>query len=109
MGTLMNALSILDNVRRRTICGGILPCKVWLRNFKSIWEKGTEQSRFPCITFCEGMVPDVESPFLGLENVEISNNQSHQGLQGSNVASEEKYGVVFHADPSMPGQVQNGR
>ena len=31
------------------------------------------QSRFPCITFCEGLVPDAEPPFLKLATVEVPN------------------------------------
>ena len=41
-----------------------------------MWEKGTEQSRFPCITFCEDLVPDAEPPFLRLANVEVPHNHS---------------------------------
>ena len=66
-------------------------------------KKERKRAVFPCITFCEGLIPDVESPFLGLANVEVSNNHS-QGLQGSK-ANEEKYGVTFHAGPSSPGRV----
>ena len=34
-------------------------------------EKSAEKSRFPCITFCEGLVPDSEPLLLGLANIGI--------------------------------------
>ena len=36
-------------------------------------KKSTEQGRFPCVTFCEGLVPDAEPPFLRVANVEGAN------------------------------------
>ena len=75
MGTLMNALSILDRMRYVPSAAVSFHCNVWLRNFKSLWEKGAERSCFQCITFCEGLVPDAEPPFLGPANVAIPKNQ----------------------------------
>ena len=45
----------------RTIGDGIVPCKVWLLNFRSMWETGTEHIRLPCITFCECVVRSFET------------------------------------------------
>ena len=38
--------------------------------------KRERKSRFPRVTFCEGLIPGVESPFLGLANIEVTNNHT---------------------------------
>ena len=57
------------------------------------------------MTFSEGLIPDVESFFLKLADVEVTNDHA-KGLGGS-VANEEKYDVVSNEDSSISGQVQN--
>ena len=71
MGTLMNALSILDRIRRVPSAAVSFLVKFGCAISTVCGKKGTEQSRFPCTTFCEGLVLDAEPPFLRLANVEI--------------------------------------
>ena len=48
-----------------TIRGGMLPCKIGCAISRACGKKESEKSRFPRIPFCEGLIPHVESPFLG--------------------------------------------
>ena len=50
--------------------------KIRVRNFKDMREIKPEKSCFPRITFCESLFSNVESPFLGLADVEVTNNHS---------------------------------
>ena len=79
MGTLMNALSILDRVRSVPSAAVsflvIFGCAI-----SRACGKRAEQSRSPYITFCEGLVPDAVPSFFGVANVEVPNNNP-QDLQ----------------------------
>ena len=108
MGTLMNGLSILGrvrSVRSAAVC--------FLVNFgcaisRACGKKGTEQSRFPCITFCEDLVPDAEPPFLRLANVEVPNNHpkdfrttgpmENNATLPSTKVSQDQVGLKVHVD-----------
>ena len=108
MGTSMNALSILERLRSVPSVAVAFLVNFWLRNLKNMWEKGAEQSRFPCITFCEVLVPDAEPPFLRLANVEIPNNHpmtfgttwpvKSDATQPFTKVSQEKVGLKVHVD-----------
>ena len=50
-----------------------LPCKVRLRNFKDMRKNVNGKGKLRCITLCKVLVPDVESPFLRLTNIEVTN------------------------------------
>ena len=76
MGTLMNALSIVDSVRRvPSVATSFLvtPGSTIPRAYGTKYEN-TGYS--PCITFCERLVRNVEPPFLRLANVEITKNNT---------------------------------
>ena len=49
---------------------------------------GTEKRRFPRITFCEGLIPDVEYSILGLANIEVTHNHT-KGFRGSEANAEK--------------------
>ena len=57
-----------------TIGCSILPCEVWLCDFKDMREKGTDKGSLPCITIGESPVPNIESSFLGFTSVEVAIN-----------------------------------
>ena len=67
---------ILDRVRIVPSAAESFLAKVGLRNFKDLREKRTEKGRIPRITFSEDLVPDAESSFVGLADIEVANNHA---------------------------------
>ena len=105
MGTIMNALSILSSVRNAPSAAVSFLVKFGCAISRACGKKGTEQFCFPCSTFCEGLIPDVESPFLGLANVEISNDHP----KGFKLMWPVKRNTVLSFAQIPQYQVRNGR
>ena len=72
----MKALSILDRVRGVPSAAASFLVEFGYAFFQGIGQEGSEESRLPCITFCEGLVGNIESTFLRLEKVDIANNNT---------------------------------
>ena len=49
--------------------------KLGCASLRTCREIRLEKSRFPHIPFCESLVPDVESPILGLADIQVTNNR----------------------------------
>ena len=69
----MNALSILDRVRIVPSAAESFLVKSGCAISRTCGKKDRKNGRFPRITHGEGLVPDVESSFLGFTNVEVTN------------------------------------
>ena len=75
--------------------------------FQGHAEERNGKEPFSRVTFCEGLISDVEPSFLGLTDIEVT-NENIKGF-GGNEGNEGKYGVIFRVEPSIPGQVRNRR
>ena len=105
IGRLINAMSIQDRVRVVPSAAVSFLVNSGCAISRTLREERTEQGRFPRITFCEGLIPDAESSFLWLADVEVTNDHA-KGL-AELWPMKKKKDVVSHEDSSISGQVQN--
>ena len=79
-GHMDNALSILDRVRSVPPAAVSFLVKFFCAISRACGKNVRSRAVFPCITFCEGLVPDAEPTFLRFANVEIPNSH-HKTLK----------------------------
>ena len=89
-GTLMNALSILDRLRGVSSAAVSLPCSLVAQFQEHLGKKVRNRAVFPCITFCEGLVPDAEPPSLRSSQMLKSSNNHPRASSGSSRPVENK-------------------
>ena len=65
------------------------PCKVGLSDFEDTRKKGMEEGSFHRISVSEGMIPNIESSFLWLANIEVTHNHS-QGFRVTRPVRSDK-------------------